>query len=219
MNPSVFIVGSIEAGPIQNMFLDEGWRIASKWREADLIQFTGGHDVSPLMYGEAPHESTWFWPNRDRFEWLMFELATKYGKSMAGICRGGQFLNVCAGGRMWQDIDGHAIIGMHPVTCHLADEKVMVSSAHHQMMKPTADAIILMTASESTYKERCDKDGMVIKVMNDDLDIEACFYKKEGALCFQPHPEYHHITGIHACRNRYFDYLDEFFGLRARKED
>lgn len=34
---------------------------------------------------------------------------------MVGICRGAQFLNVMAGGKMIQHVEGHAIHGTHEI--------------------------------------------------------------------------------------------------------
>src|SRR3546814_3238996 len=40
-----------------------------------------------------------------------FAIARRMHKPMAGICRGGQFLNVMCGGSMIQHVEGHAIHG------------------------------------------------------------------------------------------------------------
>ncbi len=213
MIPTVFIVG--EGAQIADMFLDEKWSISETLHQADLIQFTGGHDLNPAMYGEKNHDSTWSWPKRDTYESVVYHLARRDGHPMAGICRGAQFLNVMNGGKMWQDVDGHSLTTLHWVDCNIAGDKIGVSSTHHQMMRAGTVSELLMTATCSTYKERMNKKGGVFKVMNDSPDTEALYYKDSGALCFQPHPEYKHLAGISLCRMRYFDYLDHFFDLRA----
>lgn len=211
--PTVHIVG--DGQQVADMFLDEKWYVSETISSADLVQFVGGHDVDPSMYGEKAHEHTWSWPNRDVFERLVYEICFKEGRAMAGICRGGQFLNVCNGGTMWQDVDGHGLSAMHGAKCEIGDDHIGVTSTHHQMMRPHKDGHVIMTAKMSSYKERIGKKGTVVKVMNDADDVEAVYYKDSGALCFQPHPEYTHVAGIELCRQRYFDYLDHYFNLRA----
>ncbi len=213
MIPSVFIVG--EGQQIADMFLDEHWYVTETLNSADLVQFTGGHDIHPGMYGEKAHKTTWSYPKRDVFERLVFELARREGRPMAGICRGAQFLNVVNGGKMWQDVDGHNVAGMHRAKCKIGDDEIGVSSTHHQMMRQGPHVELLMTAQVSHKKERIGKKGGVVKVLNDAPDVESLFYHKTGALCFQPHPEYKHVAGIALCRQRYFDYLDHFFHLRV----
>ena len=180
-----------------------------------MVQFTGGHDVSPGSYGEAIHQNTWSWPNRDIYERVIYDICLRNFIPMIGICRGGQFLNVCNKGGMWQDVDGHSLPGTHPAACKLGEDTIQVSSTHHQMMRPHKSAQILMTARTATYKERMTKNGELIKVMNDHEDIEACIYHDTRSICFQPHPEYTHISNISQCRDRYFNYLETYFGLRA----
>ena len=69
------------------------------------LLFTGGHDVSPQMYGEAPiDESVICCDIRDRMEKIVLELALKQNKSVLGICRGIQFINVALGGTLYQDL-------------------------------------------------------------------------------------------------------------------
>jgi len=66
------------------------------------VVFTGGADVSPFMYGEKKLSVTCNDEHRDEQEKLFFERYTKVPK--VGICRGGQFLNVMNGGKMWQHV-------------------------------------------------------------------------------------------------------------------
>ncbi len=56
MKKSVFIVDSkgFSNDSIQylNMFVRSGWTISKTIKDADLIQFTGGLDMNPKLYGE-----------------------------------------------------------------------------------------------------------------------------------------------------------------------
>lgn len=94
--PSVFIVGHKDYD-ITSMFLKQGWEISTNSEEADLLQFTGGEDVTPALYGEGKHPTTDNNPDRDAFESDVYHYYID--KPKAGICRGGQFLNVMNGAR------------------------------------------------------------------------------------------------------------------------
>jgi len=71
----------------------------------DGIVFTGGGDISPLIYGSDPikglKEVTTF---RDEFELMIYRKAEVLDMPMLGICRGVQVMNVASGGTLYQDI-------------------------------------------------------------------------------------------------------------------
>lgn len=202
--PKVLIVGGDHL--IEDMFRKRGWEIVSSTgAEPDLVQFTGGADVSPAFYHEAKHPASHTDPRRDEYEFGIFHQYIH--KPKAGICRGGQFLNVMCGGKMWQHVDNHT--RSHKALSYLHGTVVDVTSTHHQMMRPSEAANILMVADPrvSTYKQSATETSV-----SQDLDIEACFYDKALALCYQPHPEYTHFES--ECQNVYFDYLSTFLNLR-----
>ncbi len=70
----------------------------------DGIVFTGGGDVDPARYGEAPHETTRPRPNRDAAEVLLLRAALAADLPVLGICRGMQLMAVAAGGRLYQHL-------------------------------------------------------------------------------------------------------------------
>lgn len=204
----VFIVGYM-AG-YDTMFKVHGWEIVDNIYKADLVQFTGGEDVSPDLYGEAKHSRTHSNPDRDHRERIVFNLCLSINKPMSGICRGGQFLNVMCGGKMWQHVDGHARSGTHDCIDELTGEVFQATSTHHQMMIPSKEGILLASAQESKSKEKMGDNGGVVlfmskgKYMN---DSEVVYYQKEKALCFQPHPEHH---GHNKLASIYFHYLNQY---------
>jgi len=117
------------------MFKDQGWFPTNKISSANLIQFTGGEDVTPALYNELPHSRTNSNPQRDKKEAIIFHIAKARGIPMAGICRGGQFLNVMCGGSLWQDVDGHGIQGTHKAKCEITGQILDVTSTHHQIFQ------------------------------------------------------------------------------------
>lgn len=196
------------------MFKAMGWEKVSVLKDADLLQFTGGADVTPSLYGHGQHRETRNNPVRDKREMLLFRAALEMKKPMAGICRGGQFLNVMCGGKLWQHVDRHMTGGTHTVwDCH-GQFYYQATSTHHQMIIPGKGGTILASAKVSTCRERCLKDGTVkVTIDPHPCDVEAMFYPSHRCLCFQPHPEF---AGYEVLRSIYFDYIDKHLNLRER---
>lgn len=207
--PLVYIVAPNQQ--YKDMFEETGWGLTDKLEDSDLVQFTGGSDVSPEMYGHHQHVSTMCDPCRDRREKLIYAAALSKNIPVAGICRGGQFLNVMCGGTMWQDVDGHC--RDHDAMDLVCDRVVKVSSTHHQMMIPHNNPKsheVLMVAYESKNKIKMGsltKKSMSHSERRDGRDIEAVFYPTQNALCFQPHPEFYKKERV---KEVYFDYIYEY---------
>lgn len=173
--------------------------------DVDAAIFTGGEDLTPFLYGEKPLSLTSNNFVRDLKEvGLYYKLPVDLPK--IGICRGAQLLNVLSGGRLWQHVDNHD--QWHDMLDEDTGEVVRVSSTHHQMMRPSANAHILGTAAEATYKEsETELWKLPNKNENKSDDIEAVFYEHSNSFCFQPHPEY----GPDDCTKWFFDKVDQLF--------
>jgi gamma-glutamyl-gamma-aminobutyrate hydrolase PuuD len=191
------------------MFENRGFPVTQNVKEADFVQFCGGADVSPVLYNQEMHPSTYNDPHRDREEIELFEYLIDKKVPMTGICRGGQFLNVMAGGTMRQHVDGHAISGTHVAVILETGQMIGVTSTHHQMMQPSEDGHVLMVASESSwYEEYVDGEVFRHEIQERGTDIEAVWYPGINALCYQPHPEY--LDSHHECQEYYFDLLTRY---------
>jgi len=71
----------------------------------DGLLLTGGEDLAPARYGEAPHPSVVdVDPARDEFEIALVGEARRRNLPILAICRGIQVLNVACGGTLVQDI-------------------------------------------------------------------------------------------------------------------
>lgn len=92
---SVSIDTSVESIPIQQLMA-----------EADGLVLGGGGDVSPLLYGGDPGNSTLQGVNplRDANEVELVHHALQKGVPVLGICRGAQVINVVRGGTLVQDV-------------------------------------------------------------------------------------------------------------------
>ena len=161
----------------------------------DAFLFTGGIDVSPRRYGEAPiPEMGECHPRRDEMEARLLPMVMERGKSILCICRGIQTVNVILGGSLYQDLPAQhpsEIIHRqpepfgkpsHPVTvlpgtplaALVGPGELMVNSIHHQAVKALAPALRPMAMSP---------DGLV----------EAAWLPDYPYLrAYQWHPEYLH---------------------------
>lgn len=193
------------------MFANNGFTVVQDITEADLVCFTGGEDVHPSYYGEE-NVASYTNINRDKYEIGILEKAKELDIPCVGICRGGQFLNVMAGGKMWQDVDNHGIAGTHGVMIHLEGEDeqtIQCSSTHHQMMRvgPDSELIGIAMPSLSTYKTNAE--GTVNRLDEDKgADVEIVYHPKIQALSFQPHPEF--FQPDHECQQLFFRLINKY---------
>ena len=131
----------------------------------DGFLLTGGQDVSPALYGEAPLEGlTVTCPKRDEMEGIVLRLALDRDKPVLGVCRGLQFLNAALGGTLWQDLPTQrpseiahrqelpkdrpthtvTLAEDSPLRRRLGVERLAVNSAHHQAIRALAPGLRAM---------------------------------------------------------------------------
>ena len=157
------------------------------------LLLTGGEDVDPARYGQAPDGARTVSPERDAMELLLLEQALERRMPVLAICRGIQILNVALGGTLFQDLftqrgqeidhdryrefDGH----IHSIRSDsprlLAEvfevEEFVQNSAHHQGIRDLSPELTAVAWAP---------DGLV----------EAVEYRADGAAwtCgVQWHPE------------------------------
>jgi putative glutamine amidotransferase len=123
-------------------------RIPALLREASGWLFTGGDDIAPELYGQAPHAALKkVNPPRDRMDLLAARAVLAEGMPTLGVCLGVQMLTVAAGGTLVQDIPDllpgaapHSGGALHRVAAGegtrlrriLGSAEVEVNSYHHQ---------------------------------------------------------------------------------------
>lgn len=197
----VFIVGG--GFMYAKMFYDAGFKGARSVDDADIVCFTGGEDVDPALYGEKPLAETYFNSRRDEIEAAIFGECIGAKKPMIGICRGAQFLNVMNGGKMWQDVNNHTR-GHSVVDVRTGEVQDSMTSTHHQMMRPAADAEIIAVASLATHKKAASEESISEEPV-ENSDTEVVWYPDSLSLCFQPHPEFGHGN----CRNYFLSLVDD----------
>lgn len=171
--------------------------IVSDVKDAEIVLFTGGEDVSPSLYGDVMGEYTHANPLRDAREVSIFEKALELQKPMLGICRGSQFLCVMAGGKLVQHMEHRH--NQHYVYLHrqsLDDkysfpEQIMMTSSHHQLAFPYnlhhSQYRIIGTSQESRFH----LNGKGVEIFkNGEAEPEIIYYRNINALGIQGHPEW-----------------------------
>lgn len=170
-------------------------------RMCDGFLFTGGHDVSPVLYSEKPvNDSVISCKKRDEMESWYLHYAINTDKPILGICRGIQFINAVLGGTLYQDlpmqhpseINHHQkppydipvhtvrIMKDSPLEKLLNIEQISVNSYHHQAIKDLSPKLKVMAESP---------DGLA----------EAVFMPDHRFLwAVQWHPEFSYLSDINS---------------------
>ncbi|MDD7408510.1 MAG: gamma-glutamyl-gamma-aminobutyrate hydrolase family protein [Anaerovoracaceae bacterium] len=166
--------GLTQAGAVPVMLplrIDEAgfYQIAGMF---DGFLFTGGHDVSPLLYGEEITPACGIVNiYRDSLETTAFDYCMEHDVPALAICRGIQIMNVCLGGTLYQDLpsqrpesrtDHHmqrpydrvqhkvSIEDGTPLRDLLGVSELGVNSYHHQAVKdPGKDAQVMAVSEDS----------------------------------------------------------------------
>lgn len=172
---------------------DDDEELEALVKNCDGLLFTGGQDVSPELYGQKALDGlVECCSKRDLMEKKILDIALSKEKSILGICRGIQFINVALGGTLYQDLPSmhksgvnHAQKAPYDKATHkveltadtpllqLSDSPLIgVNSLHHQAVKEKSPSLEIMGISE---------DGI----------IEALFLPDYRFLwAVQWHPEY-----------------------------
>jgi putative glutamine amidotransferase len=134
----------------------------------DGLLLTGGDDVHPRLYGEAPHPRIDLVDERrDAFEIALLQAAREREMPVFGICRGLQIINVALGGDLYQDVPsqadsavGHAQKTLREGPWHeveirpgtrlaeiLGETRTAVNSYHHQACRRVAQGLVATAAT------------------------------------------------------------------------
>jgi putative glutamine amidotransferase len=168
----------------------------------DGLLLTGGHDVDPALYGEAPHPTfVGAEAGRDLFEIELVRRASDAGLPVFAICRGMQLLNVARHGTLVQDIPdqigaatNHRIAEPPYAIAHevwvtaktlvqdlvrdrLEGDACPVNSRHHQSVKVVGEGLVATSTAP---------DGVIESVEDP---------SKRFLLGVQWHPENFYRTG------------------------
>ena len=159
-----------------------------KPKEFKLVLFVGGEDVDPSLYGESsPLDMCASNLKRDRSEKVIFKHALNNNISMIGICRGFQFLNVMAKGRLMHHINRHAG-SVHSFDSYSLKKPIDVNSFHHQMVIPHKDSHVIGWPVDNISNVYYGKDDQSTEWNNP--EVEAAIFPEVNACGVQYHPEW-----------------------------
>ena len=139
----------------------------------DGVLFTGGEDIDPKYYGEAPAGSNAAVPERDAQELELFGAFYALRRPILCICRGVQLMNVFFHGSLIQDIASEGpgylehsqsseggFATVHGVSVErgtrlasLVGESVRVNSMHHQAVRRAGEGLIVAARAEDGIAE------------------------------------------------------------------
>jgi GMP synthase-like glutamine amidotransferase len=160
--------------------------------QIDCLLMFGGSDIHPSYYRQKTGKFTGGGANpsrRDDFEWRAMLFCKVHDIPMIGLCRGGQFLTVFAGGSLIQHVQGHNGTD-HQIETHDGKE-LWTNSVHHQMMNPDGTVHQLLAwASPRRSKVYLDGDDQDIPWMQERHEPEIIYYPGIRGLAIQGHPEY-----------------------------
>jgi putative glutamine amidotransferase len=144
----------------------------------DGLVLTGGADVDPALYGQAPDPALGTVEHdRDTWELALLAAAEARGLPVLCVCRGVQLLNVAKGGTLRQhvdagegdghprfDVDGHeAAHGVDLVDGTLAASllgtHVDVNSLHHQVIDEVGEGLSVTGRSPDGAAEVLELEG------------------------------------------------------------
>lgn len=125
----------------------------------DALVLTGGADIEPRRYGQAPDERSVSRPGRDEFEFALVRDAVERGLPVLGVCRGMQVLNVAFGGTLVQHLpervghDDHqpapAVYGPNRITLSEGSRAATILGAeakvqcyHHQAVDQLGQGLV-----------------------------------------------------------------------------
>lgn len=184
----------------------------------DVVLFTGGADVNPELYGHTKHPTTHTSKLSDELCLTVYNLAREANPNIkfAGICRGSQFLCVMAGGKLVQDLGGHAV-GFNHMVVDYEGNKYSVTSTHHQMQYPcdVQHKVLACVNPPMSTNPVMHINGEAVDVELP-MDYEAVWYPAIKALAFQPHPEF---NGAVETRELFVKLFNQFivYGVNFKK--
>ncbi len=136
------------------------------------LLMTGGHDVSPAMYGTRQSDACGtLCSARDTLEQAVYRYAVEQDLAVLGICRGIQTINVFEGGTLYQDIPTEfpgsvAYHGLppydqifHSVRLEsalrelLGTDRMVVNTFHHQAIKDLGAELEVMGRADDGIVE------------------------------------------------------------------
>lgn len=190
-----YMEGIEQAGgvPVMLPLTDDEEAIERLAETMDGFLFSGGHDVSPELYGEEKlPECAVCCPERDAMERRLLPAALKRNRAVLGICRGIQLINAVLGGTLYQDLPTQ-----HPSPlCHR--QKAPYDAPSHEVRIVEGTPLQVLLGKTGTGVNSCHHQAIhalapCLKEMAMSADglIEAVYMpEKRFVWAVQWHPEF-----------------------------
>jgi GMP synthase-like glutamine amidotransferase len=166
-----------------------GIKTIQDYQAAELLVFPGGLDVNPSLYNEPVGQRTSYSKKIDN-NWTSLYRDAAGRKKILGICKGSHFLTAMSSGNIFQHTTGHILTDTHNIL--VEGVSYPVNSTHHQIMNPfilDAEDYEILAYSEEMLSN-CYLNGYDDCVDAPPKEVEAIFYKGNGSLAIQFHPEF-----------------------------
>lgn len=176
----------------ERMYTSAGFEVVEKPHEADVVQFTGGREVSPRLY-EQNCLYKWDLSDLTRDKEEITTYLGNLGKLLVGVGRGSHLLHVLNGGSLWQNADQHE--RDHEVLVESPSGgfyPCLVPSDHTQIMECDSNrehTVLAFAPTLSEKRVRVDSQGYIEEYEFKKDDVEVLLYPETRSLCFQPEPE------------------------------
>lgn len=187
--------------------------VRSLLRGSAGLVLSGGSDVDPACYGEAPAgaEMQYVSPARDAVEFAALDEAESLALPVLAICRGVQVLNVHRGGALLQDIGqshrdgrkqdekwrpfhGVELAAGSMAADVLGETHVQTNSRHHQVLDPARLGSGLVVSGQ------CPADGMIeaVELPGERFLLGVQWHPENMALAPADSPERRHARRLFA---------------------
>lgn len=171
---------------------------------ADMIVFTGGDDVNTKHYGEEiQHDTVKCYSYRDEIEFGLLEVAIAEGKTVFGICRGLQIINVFFGGSLYQNL--HHDFKGGTTFFHRGADSQKQKLSHEVVIEPNSFLSRIYEGTEkflvtSLHNQSIKRLGSGLKISAKSTDgiVEAIEHENYPIYGVQWHPEYSYKEDVYS---------------------
>ena len=103
----------------------------------------GGDDINPKYYHQDNVHSLNIDDEIDEIDFKVMDYAFKKNKTLLGICRGIQIINVYFNGTLNQQVENH-LNTLHRISFNSSNKEAIVNSFHHQAIDKLGDDLVIV---------------------------------------------------------------------------